>query len=148
MKNAICTVVGLVGAVIASALGGLDVTLRSLLIFMAADYFTGLAAAIFGKSLKTVNGGLDSRVGWLGLCRKGLILLLVLVAHRLDMTLGTDYVRNTVVIGFMANELISITENAGVLGLPMPTVIKKAIEILKKEDDDNFDDQTNPLSGR
>lgn len=129
----------------ASALGGWDAALKTLLIFMAADYLTGMTAALFGKSNKTPGGGLDSRVGWLGLCRKALILLLVLVGHRLDLTLGTDYVRNAVIIGFMANELLSLTENVGVLGLPMPEIIKKAIEILKKEDDDS-DDNTESLS--
>ena len=121
MKKYFCTVIGL----------------GTLLIFMAADFLTGTAAAAFGRSPKTPGGGLDSRAGWLGLCRKGLVLLLVLVGHRLDLTLGTDYVRNTVIIGFMVNELLSVTENVGVLGVPMPGIIKRMIELLKNEEEKN-----------
>ncbi len=137
MKKYFCTVIGLAGAAVSSALGGWDTALGTLLIFMAADFLTGTAAAAFGRSPKTPGGGLDSRAGWLGLCRKGLVLLLVLVGHRLDLTLGTDYVRNTVIIGFMVNELLSVTENVGVLGVPMPGIIKRMIELLKNEEEKN-----------
>ena len=60
-------------------------------------------------------------------------LLFVLVAHRLDLSLGTPYIRDTVIIGFMANELISIVENAGLMGLPLPTALINAIDILNKK---------------
>ena len=83
------------------------------------------------RSKKTENGGLSSSVGWLGLAKKCMTLLLVLVAHRLDVTLGVDWVRTTVVVAFIVNETISIIENAGLLGIPMPAVLKKAVELLK-----------------
>lgn len=92
---------------------------------------TGLIAAAIGKSKKTENGGLSSSVGWLGLAKKCMTLLLVLVAHRLDVTLGVDWVKTTVVVAFIVNETISIIENAGLLGIPMPSVLKKAVELLK-----------------
>lgn len=60
-------------------------------------------------------------------------LLFVLIAYRLDLAIGVNYIRDAVVIGFIANELISIVENAGLMGLPLPTVITKAIDILTKK---------------
>ena len=60
-------------------------------------------------------------------------LLFVLIAYRLDLAIGVDYIRNSVIIGFMANELISIVENARLMGLPLPAVIGKAIDVLTKQ---------------
>ena len=85
------------------------------------------------KSRKTENGALESGIGWKGLCRKGMTLLFVLIAYRLDLAIGTTYIRDAVVIGFIANELISITENAGLMGIPLPGIIIKAIEVLSKK---------------
>ena len=65
------------------------------------------------------------------MCRKGAILLFVLIGHRLDVAMCTTYIRDAVCIAFIANELISIVENAGLMGIPIPTVITKAIDILK-----------------
>ncbi|MGN1130458.1 MAG: holin family protein, partial [Ruminococcus sp.] len=71
--------------------------------------------------------------GWKGLCRKGVTILVVLVAYRLDLLIGTNYIRDAVVIAFCANELISIVENCGLMGLPLPKPIVKAIDILKNK---------------
>ena len=60
-------------------------------------------------------------------------LLFVLIAYRLDLAIGVDYIRNAVIIGFMANELISIVENAKLMDLPLPAVIGKAIDVLTKQ---------------
>ena len=134
MKHTICTILGMLGSIITGAFGGWDGAFITLLIFMAVDYLSGLAVAlIFKNSPKTKSGGGSSRVGWKGLCRKGMILLIVLVAYRLDLVLGTEYIRDTVIIGFIANETISITENAGLMGVPLPKVITKAIDILNDE---------------
>ena len=133
-KQMICTAVGAVGSFIASIFGGWDTALVTLLIFMAVDYITGLlVAGVFHASPKSENGALESRAGWKGLCRKGVTLLFVLIAYRLDLALGVNYIRNAVIIGFMANELISITENAGLMGIPLPTVIQNAIEVLTRK---------------
>ncbi len=141
MKETVCTLAGCIGAAIASFFGGWDAALTTLIIFMATDYITGLlVAGVFKKSEKTTNGGLDSRIGWRGLCKKGVVLLFVLVAYRLDLTIGTNYIRNSVIIGFIVNELISVTENAGLMGMPLPNAIKKGIEILQsKENEENGD---------
>lgn len=133
MKETICTVVGVVGSFIAGLFGGWDTSLVTLLLFMGIDYITGLAVAACGKSPKSDTGRLSSKIGWRGIAKKCVSLLLVLVAVRLDITLGTSYIRDAVCIAFVANELLSITENAGLLGVPLPTVITKAIELLQSK---------------
>lgn len=139
MKRVICTVVGMVGGFIASFFGGWSTGLVTLLIFMSIDYLSGLiVAGVFHNSPKTGTGTLESRAGWKGLCRKCMTLLFVLIAYRLDLELSTNYIRDAVIIGFMTNELISIVENAGLMGLPLPAVITKAIDVLtKKVESDN-----------
>lgn len=133
MKEMICTGIGVAGSVIASLFGGFDAALVTLLIFMGVDYVTGLiVAGVFHNSEKTKNGTLESRAGWKGLCRKGVTLLVVLVGCRLDLVMGSNFIRDAVVIAFVANETISIIENAGLMGIPIPSVISKAIEVLKK----------------
>lgn len=134
MKAKILSLLGCAGSVIASLFGGWDAALVTLLIFMGVDYVTGLiVAGVFHTSEKTENGTLESRAGWKGLCRKGVTLLVVLVACRLDLMMGSNFIRDAVVIAFVANETISIIENAGLMGIPIPAVITKAIEVLKKK---------------
>lgn len=140
MKNILCTVIGLAGSWLASLFGGWDAALSTLLIFMAADYVTGLiVAGVFHRSQKTDTGKLESRAGWKGLCRKGVSLLIVLVAYRLDIVIGSAYIRDAVIIAFIANETISIIENAGLMGIPIPSVIIRAIEILKNKEESEGD---------
>lgn len=134
MKNLneiVCTGAGVVGGAIAAAFGGWTHDLSWLVAFMVVDYLTGLMVAFSGKSPKTEGGGLSSAVGWLGLVRKLVTLLLVLVAHGLDVMIGVEYIKTAAVIGFMVNEVLSILENAGMLGVPMPEIFKKALEVLK-----------------
>lgn len=131
MKDGICAAIGAAGGAIAAAFGGWDDALITLVIFMSIDYISGLiVAGVFHKSNKTETGTLESRAGFKGLCRKVATLFFVLIGYRLDLAIGVDYIRNAVIIGFMANELISIVENAGLMGLPLPPVIKKAIDVL------------------
>lgn len=134
MKQAICTALGVVGSAIAAAFGGWSAGLTTLVIFMTIDYISGLiVAGVFHKSPKTDTGSLESGTGWKGLCRKVMTLLFVWVAYRIDLTIGTNYIRDAVIIAFIANELISIVENAGLMGVPMPDVIVKAIDVLQKK---------------
>ena len=136
IKEMLCTVIGIIGSFIAGLLGGWDTALITLITFMAIDYVSGLVVAgVFKKSNKSESGALESRAGFKGLCRKCMTLLFVLVAYRLDIMIGTDYIRNAVIIAFCANEAISITENAGLMGVPVPDVIKKGIDILQKKGD-------------
>ena len=138
IKEGICTGIGVIGSIIASSFGGWDTGLVTLLIFMGIDYFSGLVVAgVFHKSNKTESGALESKAGLKGLCRKCMTLLFVLIAYRLDLAIGVDYIRNAVIIGFMANELISIVENAGLMGLPLPDAINKAIDVLTEQKEGN-----------
>ena len=132
-KQMICTAVGAVGSFIASIFGGWDTALATLLIFMAVDYITGLlVAGVFHASPKSENGALESKAGFKGLIRKGLVLVVILVACRMDMLLGVNYIRDAACIAFIVNELISMVENFGLMGVPFPETIKEAIELLQK----------------
>lgn len=127
-------IIGCIGGFIATLFGGWSASMTTLLIFMIIDYVTGLVVAgIFKKSKKSQTGGLNSLIGWKGLCKKGMTLLIVLVACRLDIVLNTTFVRDAAVIGFIANEAISIIENAGLMGVPIPKVITNAIDVLKNK---------------
>lgn len=137
MKVGLLTFVGLVGGFISSIFGGWDSALTTLMVFMAIDYITGLiVAGVFHKSPKTQSGALESKAGWKGLCRKGMTIFIVLIACRLDLIMGTSFVRDAVIIAYIVNETISIVENAGLMGIPIPAVITKAIDVLKKKEGD------------
>lgn len=132
--NILYSMIGAVGGFVAMSFGGWSEALITLIVFMAVDYVTGLAVAgIFKKSKKSENGALESRAGFKGLCRKGVALLIVLVAVRLDIIMHTTYIKDAVIIAFVANESISIIENAGLMGVPVPSIIAKAIDVLRKD---------------
>ncbi len=134
MKHIVTSFFGVVGGAIAAAFGGWGAALTTLCIFMAIDYITGLlVAGVFHASKKSESGRLDSRAGFKGLIRKGMVLLIVLIAARLDILLNTTIVRDAVVIAFCANEAISIVENAGLMGVPIPAALRRAIEALEQK---------------
>lgn len=140
VKHIISTVIGMIGGAIASLYGGWTSAMTTLLIFMIIDYFTGLVVAgVFKKSDKSETGALESRAGFKGICRKCMILLMLLVACRLDIALNTTYIKDAVCIAFIANETISIVENAGLMGIPIPKAIMKAIDILNSKEDETND---------
>lgn len=142
MKNTVVAGIGIIGSFISTLLGGWDTGLATLCIVMAVDYITGwIVAGVFKNSEKSENGGLSSSAGFKGLAKKGVMLLFVLVAYRLDLTVGSTYIRDAVIIAFIANEVISITENAGLMGIPIPTVIIKAIDVLKSREDKGDEDE-------
>ena len=134
LKGIFCMAVGAAGGIVTNLLGGWDSSLEALFICIVLDYITGLTVAgVFKNSNKTESGALESRAGLKGLCRKVMIVLFVALAYRLDILLGTDYIRYTVIIGFICNELISLIENAGLMGIPIPAVIVRAIDVLKNK---------------
>ena len=125
---------GVIGGVISAMVGGWSSSLTTLLIFMAADYITGLiVAGVFKRSTKSETGALESKAGWKGLCRKGVTLLFVLVACRLNIMFGVTYIRDGVIIAFIFNELVSLTENAGLMGVRIPKQITNAIDVLRQK---------------
>lgn len=141
-ENILSTIIGVIGAMLTSLFGGWSAGMTTLIFFMAIDYLSGLiVAGVFKKSTKSKNGALESKAGFKGLCRKFMTLVFVMIAYRLDMMIGTDYIRDVVVIAFCTNELISIVENAGLMGIPLPGIITKAIDILKQKAD--FEERAN-----
>ena len=127
---------GAIGGAIAQAFGGWTSALTTLVIVMGVDYITGLiVAGVFHRSGKSKTGTLNSYAGFKGLCKKGVMLLIVLVAARLDIMIGTSFIKDCCVISFVCNETISITENAGLMGIPIPQVITKAIDVLKSKEE-------------
>ena len=132
MKTTILTILGALGSAVATFFGGWDAAFITLTVFMAIDYVTGfIVATVFHTSPKTENGSYESRAGFKGLVRKFVIILLVGVATSLDTVIGTNYIRDAVCIAFMVNEVMSILENAGLMGIPMPEALIKALEVLK-----------------
>ena len=137
---AVCSFAGVLGAAIAEALGGWDNAVITLIAFMAIDFIMGLICAlVFGRSNKSANGSLSSSACWKGLIKKVCTLLIVVVAQRIDILTGSEYIRNAVVIAFCVSELISICENAGLMGiLPegVQKILDKAIDVLKNKNDE------------
>ena len=132
IKNIILIVMSAVGGFIAEHLGGVDKMLIALLIFMLIDYITGLAVAfLFHKSTKTKNGRASSQEGFKGIARKMCIIALIVLAHELDCLMKIDYTRSLVILFFLGNEGLSILENMGLMGVPYPEFIKKALEVMK-----------------
>lgn len=128
---------GFLGGAAAALFGGWDLGLQVLLGFMAVDYVTGLiVAGVFHSSEKSETGGLQSAAGWRGLLRKGVTLLIVYVSCQLDRLMNTSFIRDGVLIAYTANELLSIVENAGLMGVPIPGAIRRAIDILKDEEEE------------
>ena len=136
IKIFILSGVACAGAAIASLFGGWNGAMTTLVILMFIDYVTGIiVAGVFHASPKSSGGALSSAVGFKGICRKFVILLIVVVACRVDLLLETNIIRDATCIGFCANELVSITENAGLMGIPLPRKLVEAIEVLRGDND-------------
>ena len=134
MKSIVCTTTGLIGSGVAYLFGGWDASIQTLLIFMVIDYISGLlVAGVFKKSKKTETGGIQSNACFKGLIKKCMVLVFVIIGYRLDLMIGGTYVRDGVCITFIVNEVISITENAGLMGIQLPPVIEGALDILNKK---------------
>lgn len=133
-RSIFIAVTGTIGSVIAQAFGGWDNDIITLIVFMIIDYIMGLAIALMCRSEKSDKGGLSSAANWKGICKKCITLMFIIIAHRLDILMDTEYIRSAAVIGFCASELVSITENAGIIGLPLPAAITKVIDVLKDKE--------------
>lgn len=133
VKDAVLAVLAVIGSTIARFLGGWDTALQTLIVFMALDYLTGLlVAGVFQRSSKSETGALESRAGFRGLIRKGLILLVVLLGVQLDHILGLEsFCRTAVILFFCGNEGLSIVENLGIMGVPLPDFVREKFEQLR-----------------
>lgn len=127
---------GVIGSVLAQFLGGFDAAVITLLCFMAVDYITGLiVAGVFKKSGKSKSGALSSAAGWRGICKKAVVLLIVGATAQFESYSGTHFLRDAVVIAYLANEGISIIENCGLMGVPIPGKLKAAIAALQDKEE-------------
>ena len=142
-ETAFFAAIGIAGGAIANALGGWDYALQALVSFMTIDYVTGwIAAAVFKKSKKSESGALDSSSGYKGILKKCMMLLMVIIANQLDVIIGWNFLRYAVIIALISNELVSVIENAGLMGVPIPGALRQAIGILnKKEGIENKDEK-------
>jgi toxin secretion/phage lysis holin len=134
LKNGTLAVLASVGSAAAHMLGGWDGAMRLLIGMMAADYLSGvLLAAVWQRSGKSETGALDSKAGFKGLCKKCAVLLLVWVAVLLDKALDASYIRTAVILFFSGNEGLSLLENVGLMGVPYPKFLHRALEALREK---------------
>lgn len=136
MKSHFLMITGIAGSGLSLLFGGFDEALITLLMFMLIDYVTGMiVAGVFHASKKTESGTLESRAGWKGLCKKCMTLVFIIIANRLDIQMGTTYIRDGICIAFISNELLSIIENAGLMGFQVPEILVNAIDVLKQKEE-------------
>lgn len=133
LQGVLASISVVTGTVLTFCFGDIDVFLTTLVTMLIIDYITGLTAAY-------MNYELDSRIGFRGIIKKVLRLIIVAAAVQVDRVTGANgYVRNTVILFFIANEGISILENAGKCGVPIP---KKFLEVLEQLRDTNDTDDS------
>ncbi len=136
MKEKLCTLTGMLGGGLSFLFGPWTSDLTALTVCMAVDMLSGIAVALaFHKSKKTPTGAYSSAYGFKGLCKKAMLLSVVAVGHQMDLVLGTAYIRTALCVGFLSNEILSITENAGLMGIPLPGVLIRALDVLKSKEE-------------
>lgn len=136
VKNGVLAALAAAGSWIANALGGWDASMQVLVSLMVADYLTGvLVAAVWHKSSKSSSGTLNSVAGFKGILKKCMILLLVWIGVLLDDATGANYIRMAVILFFIGNEGISLLENLGLMGVPFPAFLRRALEALRDQGD-------------
>ncbi len=140
IKEILTACVGALGGWLSWLYGGFSDAMLVLIVFMALDYATGLiVAGVFHKSSKSESGALESKAGWKGLCRKGVTLMIVMMAALLDRVLGASYIKDAVIVGFIFNEGLSILENAGLMGVSYPQALKNALDLLNRKEGENHE---------
>ena len=133
----ILEVLAAVGGAVVSFFVNMPPLVWILLAVMSIDYVTGLLCAAMGKSQKTENGYIDSRQAFIGLMKKALILLVVLLASLLDMAVSAgagiafEAVMGATCLWFIASEGFSILENVALMGVPVPKILLRLLEIMK-----------------
>lgn len=134
IKNIVFPVIGAIGSALSYIFGGFDMSLIVLFVLMVADYILGLMCCFTLKSNKSESGGYNSNYGWKGLLKKFAALITVIIANFLDMWIThTDIFRNFAIITYCVNELMSIMENLGLLGVPLPNFLKTVLDVLNKQ---------------
>ena len=140
MREMFYTIMMAIGSGLSYFFGGVDTMFIVLCVFLLIDYVSGLiVASVFKNSPKTETGKLNSSASFKGLCKKFFVVILVGVAHFLDMVLDTNFIRGGVIVVFISNETISMIENAGLMGIPVPNVLLKAIDILNEREEKMYE---------
>lgn len=143
VKNGVLAMLAVVGSAVSSAFGGWDGFLQILIAMMVCDYITGiLVAGVWKRSGKTKNGALSSSVGFKGIVKKCMILMLVCLAVMMDNAMGVHVARTAVCLFFIGNEGLSLLENIGLMGVPYPAFLKNALEQLKQRGDEGKEEET------
>jgi toxin secretion/phage lysis holin len=126
--NTFCICIGFLGGIILKLIGGWDIPISALIILMIFDYITGVLKAYFLKRL-------DSTIGFWGIVKKIIILIIISTAHIISKTLDTSLpLREVVITFFISNEGLSILENASVF-IPIPDRIKDVLNQIRQHDD-------------
>ena len=134
LKNIVSIVTGAIGSLLINLIGKPTDDLIILLVLMTIDLIVGfLISAIWQKSTKTDSGKLSSKVMFKGIVKKFFTLVIVVIAFQLDKLLVMNVIRHIVIIAFIVEEVLSITENIAITGIKIPTIITKALDVLEKE---------------
>lgn len=135
IMHAKIAILGVLAGVVSAIVGSWTIAIESLCILMGMDYATGLIlAAVFHSSPKSKNGALESRAAFKGLIRKCGIIVIVIAFHQADRITGKSFLRDGAAFAFCIEEIISLIENLGAMGVPMPAFVTKAIEWLRGKD--------------
>ena len=139
LKNIVSIVTGAIGSLLINLIGKPTDDLIILLVLMTIDLIVGfLISAIWQKSTKTDSGKLSSKVMFKGIVKKFFTLVIVVIAFQLDKLLVMNVIRHIVIIAFIVEEVLSITENIAITGIKIPTIITKALDVLEKEVKNGF----------
>lgn len=131
LDNVIKITIGIGGGLASYLFGGWSVLLQTLVLFIVLDY-------VFAIIVASTHGELNSKKGFKGIAKKVGILVLVAVAHQVDRILGDNsLIRDSVIFFYIANELLSILETVGRTNLPIPNVLKRAVETLNDKSKNN-----------
>lgn len=139
IKSFIIAISAVIGGIASTYLGGMDEMLTALIVFMLIDYITGLIVClVFKNSPKTETGGASSKIGFKGLFKKFVVIMLIMVMVQADIVLKTNnFFREAAIWGFLANELFSLIENVGLMGIKLPKAFTNAFDVLKKKEEVN-----------
>lgn len=130
LKDKLDILIGFIGGISSYLLGKWDILMNTIIIFMILDYVSGMSASWLTKSW-------SSEIGYKGLLKKGMIIVMIIISVRLDSILGDETIfRNVVTFFYISNEGISIIENCVKLGLPIPSKIRNALEQIKEENNE------------
>lgn len=139
-KNMLCGMLGAIGGAITGMLGGWDAALEALVVCMIVDFISGfIVASVFHNSPKTESGATSSVESRKGLSRKCMMLVFVMIGYELERLTGSNFIRESIIYGFIVNELLSITENAALMNLPIPQVVLNTLDVLKEKSNQKDD---------